>query len=67
MDVGTSLPRHYAIFRMAEVAVPRELFGRILDRIATLRPPDPNVLWPICFEWPSGSPGPVNVEITDYH
>jgi enoyl-CoA hydratase/carnithine racemase len=26
---------------MAEVAVPRELFGRILDRIARLRPPDP--------------------------
>ena len=23
--------------------------------------------WRICFEWPAGSPGPVNVEITDYH
>ncbi len=21
----------------------------------------------ICFEWPPGSPGPVNVEIVDYH
>jgi proteic killer suppression protein len=21
----------------------------------------------ICFEWPAGSPGPVNVEIVDYH
>ncbi len=21
----------------------------------------------ICFEWPPGSPGPVNVEIIDYH
>ena len=31
----------YAIFQMAEVAVPRELFGRILDRITRLRPPDP--------------------------
>jgi hypothetical protein len=31
----------YAIFQMAEVAVPRELFGRILDRIARLRPRDP--------------------------
>jgi hypothetical protein len=31
----------YAIFQMAEVTVPRELFGRILDRIARLRPPDP--------------------------
>jgi len=27
--------------QMAEVAVPRELFGRILGRIARLRPPDP--------------------------
>ena len=30
----------YAIFQMAEVAVPRELFRRILDRIARLRSPD---------------------------
>jgi len=21
----------------------------------------------ICFDWPAGSPGPVNVEIVDYH
>jgi toxin HigB-1 len=26
-----------------------------------------NDQWRICFEWPGGSPGPVNVEITDYH
>jgi len=26
-----------------------------------------NDQWRICFEWPSGSTGPVNVEITDYH
>jgi hypothetical protein len=30
----------YAIFQMAEVAVRRELFARILDRIAPLRSPD---------------------------
>jgi hypothetical protein len=30
----------YAIFQMAEVLVPRELFERILGRIARLRPPD---------------------------
>jgi hypothetical protein len=30
----------YAIFQMAEVAAPRELLRRILDRIARLRPPD---------------------------
>jgi len=26
-----------------------------------------NDQWRICFAWPRGSPGPINVEITDYH
>ena len=26
-----------------------------------------NDQWRICFEWPLGSLGPVNVEIVDYH
>ena len=26
-----------------------------------------NNQWRICFEWPKGNPGPVNVEIVDYH
>jgi proteic killer suppression protein len=26
-----------------------------------------NDQWRICFEWPKGGPGPVNVEIVDYH
>jgi len=26
-----------------------------------------NDQWRICFEWPEGSPGPVNVEIVNYH
>jgi toxin HigB-1 len=26
-----------------------------------------NDRWRICFEWPKGAPGPVNVEIVDYH
>ena len=26
-----------------------------------------NDQWRICFQWPKGSPGPVNVEIVDYH
>lgn len=26
-----------------------------------------NDQWRICFEWPHGSIGPVNVEIADYH
>jgi proteic killer suppression protein len=26
-----------------------------------------NDQWRICFEWPERSPGPLNVEIVDYH
>ena len=26
-----------------------------------------NDQWRICFEWPKGSRGPVNVEMVDYH
>lgn len=26
-----------------------------------------NEQWRICFEWPDTSPGPVHVEIVDYH
>lgn len=26
-----------------------------------------NERWRICFEWSEGSPGPINVEIVDYH
>ncbi len=26
-----------------------------------------NDQWRICFEWPKGAPGPINVEIVDYH
>jgi toxin HigB-1 len=26
-----------------------------------------NDQWRICFEWPGGSPGPLHVEIVDYH
>ena len=26
-----------------------------------------NDQWRICFEWPDKSPGPMNVEIVDYH
>jgi hypothetical protein len=41
VKIGAKVIAHgrYAIFQMAEVAVPLELFGRILDRIARLRPP----------------------------
>lgn len=26
-----------------------------------------NQQWRLCFEWPSDSSGPINVEIVDYH
>jgi toxin HigB-1 len=26
-----------------------------------------NDQWRICFRWPDGSPGPIDVEIVDYH
>src|SRR5205809_7094080 len=41
VKIGAKVIGHgrYAIFQMAEVAVPRELFSRILERIARLRPP----------------------------
>jgi Transposase DDE domain group 1 len=43
VKIGAKVIAHsrYAIFQMAEVAVPREPFGHLLDRIARLRPPDP--------------------------
>jgi hypothetical protein len=43
VKIGAKVITHgrYAVFQMAEVAVPRELLGRILERIARLRPPDP--------------------------
>jgi Transposase DDE domain group 1 len=43
VKIGAKVISHgrYFVFQMAEVAVPRELFGRILDQIARLRPTDP--------------------------
>jgi proteic killer suppression protein len=26
-----------------------------------------NAQWRICFQWPENDPGPLNVEIVDYH
>jgi proteic killer suppression protein len=26
-----------------------------------------NDQWRICFEWPDRTPGPINIEIVDYH
>ena len=40
VKIGAKVIAHgrYLVFQMAEVAVPRALFGRLLDRIAKLRP-----------------------------
>ena len=40
IKIGAKVIAHgrYLVFQMAEVAVPRALFGRLLDRIARLRP-----------------------------
>jgi hypothetical protein len=39
VKIGAKVVAHgrYLVFQVAEVAVPRELFGRILDRIDRLR------------------------------
>src|SRR4030095_8331364 len=41
VKIGAKVVAHgrYLVFQMAEVAVPRELFRRLLQRIAGLRPP----------------------------
>jgi hypothetical protein len=40
VKIGAKVIAHarYTVFRMAEVAVPRDLFRRILDLIDALRP-----------------------------
>jgi hypothetical protein len=43
VKIGARIVRHgrYAVFQLAEVAVPRALFARILRRIDDLRPRPP--------------------------
>jgi hypothetical protein len=43
VKIGAKVIAHarYTVFQMAEVAVPRDLFRRILDMIDDLRPPRP--------------------------
>ena len=43
VKIGAKVIVHarYAVFQMAEVAVPRDLFRRILNMIDALRPPEP--------------------------
>ena len=43
VKIGAKIIAHarYSVFQMAEVAVPRDLFRRILDMIDDLRPREP--------------------------
>ena len=43
VKIGARVAAHarYAVFQMAEVAVPRELFERVLALIESLRPGEP--------------------------
>jgi len=43
IKIGAKVVRHagYVMFQMAEVAIPRDLFARILMRIQGLGPPAP--------------------------
>jgi hypothetical protein len=40
LKIGAKVVTHakYVVFQLAEVAVPRELFAQLLERIAHLRP-----------------------------
>ena len=68
--------------RQAEVRLDRIEAARDLNDLAALRGNRLEALhgnrkgqfsirindqWRICFKWPKGSPGPIDVEIVDYH
>ncbi len=59
LDAAASLRDLAAISGNRLEALKGDRAGRYVIRI--------NDQWRICFEWPTGSPGPTNVEITDYH
>jgi len=59
LDAATSLQDLAALPGNRLEALKHERKGQYSIRI--------NDQWRICFAWPSGSPGPVNVQITDYH
>ena len=59
LDAATSLRELAAIGGSRLEAFKGDSAGQYSIRI--------NDQWRICFEWPPGSPGPLIVEITDYH
>ena len=59
LDAATSLKDLAAIGGNRLEALKGDRAGQFSIRI--------NDRWRICFEWSAASPGPTNVEITDYH
>jgi proteic killer suppression protein len=59
LDAATSLADLAALNSNRLESLKRDRKGQYSIRV--------NSQWRICFEWPSGSPGPMNVEIVDYH
>jgi proteic killer suppression protein len=59
LDAATSLKDLAALPGNRFEALKGDRLGQYSIRI--------NDQWRICFEWPEGSPGPVHVEIVDYH
>ena len=59
LDAATSLADLAALSGNRLEALKGDRTGQFSLRI--------NDQWRICFSWPAGSPGPVDVEIVDYH
>lgn len=59
LDAATSLTDLQALPSNALEGLKGDRKGQYSIRI--------NVQWRICFEWPEGRSGPLNVEIVDYH
>ncbi|MBK9166481.1 MAG: type II toxin-antitoxin system RelE/ParE family toxin [Bryobacterales bacterium] len=59
LDAATALADLAALNSNRLEALKGDRKGRYSIRI--------NDQWRICFEWPSDAPGPMNVEIVDYH
>ena len=59
LDTATSLTDLAALPGNRLEALKGDRIGQFSIRI--------NDQWRICFTWPEGSPGPVDVEIVDYH
>lgn len=59
LDAATGLPDLQALPSNALEGMKGDRKGQYSIRI--------NMQWRICFEWPEGQSGPLNVEIVDYH